>query len=474
MKEKKQANPFHGSKRAFRNGAYASVLTVVVLAAVILFNLVIRALPTKYTELDISTSALFTLSDTSKNLLRELDTDITAYYLATSGQEDTNITRLLDRYADESSHFRWEQRDPVLYPTFAEQYEGASTGCVVLTTADKYTVVSYSDMYEMDLDAYYYSGSQEYTFQAENALTSGIARTIRTTEYQLYELTGHGETALESDFTDTLDNAGVTVSQLNLTTAGSIPEDADVVLVNAPLADLTAGEVTQLTDYLNQGGKLLIATDFTVDTPNLDGLLSGCGMTRQAGVLVETDADHYPYGYPQTYLLPNIDANEITAGVTSGMMVYAPIAQGIVQSDDSDYTLTPLLTTGDSAYSLENYATAETAEKADTDPEGSFDVAVAAENPTTGGKLVWINCPNVLLSGTNQSVSGGNAQLLGSVVNWFNDAQTTAVIDGKSMSATSLSVPNVAIIGLGVLFIFVLPIVCLIVGVVVCLIRRRR
>ena len=181
MKEKKQANPFHGSKRAFRNGAYASVLTVVVLAAVILFNLVIRALPTKYTELDISTSALFTLSDTSKNLLRELDTDITAYYLATSGQEDTNITRLLDRYADESSHFRWEQRDPVLYPTFAEQYEGASTGCVVLTTADKYTVVSYSDMYEMDLDAYYYSGSQEYTFQAENALTSGIARTIRTT-----------------------------------------------------------------------------------------------------------------------------------------------------------------------------------------------------------------------------------------------------------------------------------------------------
>ena len=101
-------------------------------------------------------------------------------------------------------------------------------------------------------------------------------------------------------------------------------------------------------------------------------------------------------------------------------------------------------------------------------------MAVAAENPTTGGKLVWSNCPNVLLSGTNQSVSGGNAQLLGSVVNWFNDAQTTAVIDGKSMSATSLSVPNVAIIGLGVLFIFVLPIVCLIVGVVVCLIRRRR
>lgn len=474
MNLKETWRKLHGNHKTFRNGVYASVLAVVVLAAVILLNLVVRALPTKWTELDISTSSMFTLSDTTKNLLGELNTDITAYYLATSGQEDTNITRLLDRYSDESSHFSWEQRDPVLYPTFVEQYDGASTGCVVLTTADNYTVVNYSDMYDMDLEAYYYSGSQEYTFEAENTLTSAIARVIRTTSYQLYQLTGHGETELESDFTETLDNAGVTVASLNLKTAGSIPEDADALLINAPLADVTAEEADALTNYLEQGGKLLVATDFTVETPHLDALLSSCGMTRQAGLLVENDADHYPYGYPQTYLLPSIDANEITAGVTSGMMIYMPIAQGIVQQEDSDYALTPLLSTSDAAYSLENYATAETAEKSDTDPEGSFDVAVAAENTTTGARVVWVNCPNAFLSGTNQSVSGGNAQLLGSVVNWFTGEQTTAVIDGKSMSATSLSVPNLAIVVLGVLFIFVLPIVCLIAGVVVCLIRRRR
>lgn len=474
MNLKETWRKLHGNQKTFRNGVYASVLAVVVLAAVILLNLVVRALPTKWTELDISTSSMFTLSDTTKNLLGELNTDITAYYLATSGQEDTNITRLLDRYSDESSHFSWQQRDPVLYPTFVEQYDGASTGCVVLTTADNYTVVNYSDMYDMDLDAYYYSGSQQYTFEAENALTSAIARVIRTTSYQLYQLTGHGETELESDFTETLDNAGVTVTSLNLKTAGSIPEDAAALLINAPLADVTEEEADALAAYLEQGGKLLVATDFTVDTPHLDALLASCGMTRQAGLLVETDADHYPYGYPQTYLLPSIDANEITAGVTSGMMIYMPIAQGIVQQENSDYALTPLLSTSEAAYSLENYATAETAEKSDTDPEGSFDVAVAAENTTTGARVAWVNCPNAFLSGTNQSVSGGNAQLLGSVVNWFTGEQTTAVIDGKSMSATSLSVPNLAIVVLGVLFIFVLPIVCLIAGVVVCLIRRRR
>lgn len=474
MNLKKPWQELHGSKKALRNGVYAALLTAVVLAAVILLNLVLQALPTRYTAFDISTNSMFTLSETSKNMLHELDTDVTAYYLATSGQEDSNITRLLDRYADESSRFTWQQRDPVLYPAFVEQYEGASTGCVVMTTAGQYTVVSYSDMYAVDMDAYYYYGSEEYTFDAENALTTAIGRVTRTVSYDLYELTGHGETALGSDFVETLNNAGVTVQELNLTTAGSIPEEAASLLINAPIADVTAEEAALLSDYLAGGGKLLVATDFTVETPNLDAVLAECGMTRQSGLLVETDADHYPYGYPQTYLLPNIEASEILAGMSSGMMVYTPIAQGIVTAEDSAYSFTPLLTTGDSAYSMENYATAETAAKSDTDPEGRFNVAVAAENSATGARVVWINCPNTLLSGMNQSVSGGNAQFLGCVVNWFNDQQTSAVISGKSMSAVGLSVPNAALVGLSLLFVFVLPIACLVAGVAVCLIRRRR
>lgn len=239
--------------------------------------------PTKYTQYDISTTSLFTLSETTENLLHELNADVTAYYLAESGQEDDNITRLLDRYAGESSYFSWQQRDPVLYPTFAQQYDGASTGSVVLVSGDNSDVLSYNDMYELDLESYYSTGSANYSFQAENAITSGIAKVTRETSYQLYELTGHGEAALSSDFTDTLNNAGVTTAELNLTTAGSIPADAAEVLINAPGADLTDAETTILTDYVANGGKLFVATDFTTDTPNLDTLLAACGHGPPAG-----------------------------------------------------------------------------------------------------------------------------------------------------------------------------------------------
>lgn len=474
MKKLNVKLPQGGNKRTLHSGVYASVLAVVVLAVVILLNLVIRALPTKYTQYDISTTSLFTLSETTENLLRELNTDVTAYYLAESGQEDANITRLLDRYAGESSHFSWQQRDPVLYPTFAQQYDGASVGSVVLVSGENNTVLSYSDMYKMDLESYYTTGTANYSFQAENSITSGIAKVTRTAAYQLYELTGHGEAALASDFTETLNNAGVTVTELNLTTNGSIPADVSAVLINAPGADLTDAETTILRDYVANGGKLFVATDFTTDTPNLDTVLADCGMTRQPGLLIETDTDHYPYGYPQTYLLPTLASNEITAGVSQNMMVYTPIAQGIATDEDSEYSFTELLTTSANAYSMENYATAETAQKADTDPEGSFAVAVAAENVTTGARVVWVNCPNLLLTNINQAVSGGNAQLLGSIVNWMNGEQTTAVINAKSMSAAALSVPTSAALPLGVLFTLVLPIVCLVAGAVICVVRRRR
>ena len=266
----------------------------------------------------------------------------------------------------------------------------------------------------------------------------------------------------------------MTTEELNLTTAGSIPADADSLLLNAPLADLTEAEAALLSDYVTNGGKLLAVTDFTTDTPRLDAILESCGMTRQAGLLIENDANHYPYGYPQTYLLPTVQSNEITAGVGSNMMVYTPIAQGIVKHEDGDYTFTSLLSTSSTAYSMEGYATAETAQKADTDPEGSFDVALAAENTTTGTRAVWINCPNFLQGTINERVAGGNAQLLGSIVNWFDGEQTTAVISGKSLSAASLTVPNNMIIVLGLLFTIVLPIVCVVAGLVICVIRRRR
>lgn len=462
--------------RSLRSGAYASVLAAIVLVLVILVNLVVGAIPTKYTQFDISTGKMFTLSDTTRTMLRELSKDVTAYYLAETGSEDSNITRILDRYAGESSHFKWQQRDPAVYPTFAQQYgaESANPSSVILVCGDSYTLVDYYDMYQADYSNYYTTGSYTMSFSAESALSSGIAKVTRETTYTLYQMTGHGETALESDFTETLTNAGVTVQDLNLISSGSVPEDANVVLVNAPQTDFSTLDADALRGFLRKGGCVLVTTDLTVETPNLDAVLAEYGMSREPGLVVETDASYYAYRYPQTYLLPELKSNTITSGVTKGMYVFAPVAQGIVKAEEQDnLSFTTLLSTSSGSYSMTDYATAETVQKGENDPDGPFDLAVAAENSETGGKLVWINCPNVLLSQMNSAVSGGNAQLLGSIVNWMTGEENAVVIDSKSMSAETLTVPPQATMLLGLLFTIVLPIAAIIIGIVVAILRRR-
>lgn len=467
-----------GSARVLKNGAYAAVLTAIVLVAVILINLVIRALPTKYTEYDISTAGLFTLSDTTLNLLHSLDTDVTAYYLGENGNEDTNITRMLDRYAGETSHFKWEQRDPVLYPTFAQQYgaQDATTSSIILVCGDKSVVLDHNtDLYEYDMSDYYTTGTYDLRFAAESALTSGISRVTSDASYVLYQLTGHGESELSTDFTDTLDNSGVSVESLNLLSTGSIPEDASVLLINAPQVDYTSDTIDLLREYLDNGGALVVTTALTYDTPNLDALLAEYGMTRQSGLLVENDADHYAAYYGPAYLLPDMSVNDITSGVTDGMMTFAPVSQGIVTDDDTeDITYTTLLSTSSNAFAMQDYETATDLTQSDSDPTGSFKIAVAAEDSATGARIVWCGCPNMFLSATDQSVSGGNSQLFGSIVNWMAGAENSAVVDSKSLSAEYLTVPSIAVIGFGLLAVIILPVACIVFGVVVFILRRRR
>ena len=83
-------------RRMLHSGAYASALAAVVLAVVILLNLVIRAVPTKYTEFDISTGQMFTLSETTVSMMKSLDKDVTAYYIAQTGSEEKILLLIED------------------------------------------------------------------------------------------------------------------------------------------------------------------------------------------------------------------------------------------------------------------------------------------------------------------------------------------------------------------------------------------
>ena len=78
---------------------YSTAILAAAILLAVLVNLVVRAIPSKYTEFDLSEGKMYTLGDSSVQLAQSLQQDETIYYLCETGSEDAIIAKLLDHYA---------------------------------------------------------------------------------------------------------------------------------------------------------------------------------------------------------------------------------------------------------------------------------------------------------------------------------------------------------------------------------------
>lgn len=406
--------------RVFRSGLYSAAITAAVLVLAVLVNLLVRALPTKYTTFDLSEAGLYTLSDSSAQVAQGLTQDVTIYYLCETGNEDQIISKLLDKYASESSHITWEIKDPAIY-----------------------------------------------------RLTSGEQK-------HAYYTTNHGEQALTDTLTDALENQNLSPTALDLLSGGSVPEDCDLLIINVPAQDFASAgalvdEMSLLRSYLSAGGKVLLTTDTYYNTPNLDAVMAEFGLTRAEGLVVEGDSGHFMNGYPY-YLLPDYTSpTETTAleGVDTSRHVLLQMAQGITLTETEGVTAEALLTTSDAAYSKAAGYEMTTVEKEDGDTDGPFTLAAYARNTATEAEVIWINCGNMDNESAYQVVPG-NCTFLQGCASSLAGQVGSVLIDSKALEAAPISVSSAKAAVLGLVFILILPAALLAAGAVVVILRRRK
>ena len=467
--------------KVFRSGVYSAAVTALVLVLVILLNLIVRAVPSQYTEWDLSEAGLYTLSENSAEVVRNLTKDVKIYYLAETGNEDVIISKLLDHYAAQSSHLTWERKDPALYPTFATQYGATDTtnGSLIFVCGEDSMVLDAADLYEEDYSNYYLTGTSNVTFAGENQITSALYRLTSGEAHHAYYTTNHGEQALTDTLTAALENQNLTLAGLDLLSSG-IPEDCDLLIINNPAQDFASAgalvdEMSPLRSYLAGGGKLLVTTDSYNHTPNLDALLAEFGLSRTEGLVVEGDSSHYLNGYP-VYLLPDY-ASAIESGVTDHLDknrgVLLQMAQGITLTETENVLSEALLTTSEEAYSKKAGYEMTTLDKEDGDTDGPFTLAAYARNEETEAEVIWINCGNMDNEGVYQ-VLPGNVTFLQACATTLAFEESTTLIESKALEAAPLAVANSTSVALGLTFVILLPAAVLAVGAAVVLLRRRK
>lgn len=469
------------NKKYLKNGSYSVAISAVVIVIVVVINLIVNEIPAKYSQIDISDEQIYSIGDETTEMLKNLDKDVSIYQIAQSGYEDEVISNLLQKYEDESDHITVELKDPVVNPQFVSEYtsEQVSSNSIIVVCGDRSRVVDYNNMYEtsMDYNTYSYTTTG---FDGEGQITSAISYVTSEDLPVLYVLEGHGEMELDSTIQEDIEKGNIEIKTLNLISEESVPEDADCLMINSPASDISEDERDAIIDYLENGGKAMIFSDYTTEAlDNFDAVLENYGVQRAEGIVIEGDSQHYAMQMPY-YLLPDVNSTEaISSFASSGYYILAPYAQGIQRIEDVRDTLTieSILSTSDSAYSKIDL-NSETLEKEDGDIDGPFEIGVSItetvddENTT---QIVYFSTANIMDSQVNAMVSGGNEQLVMSALNWMcsNDDTTSISIPSKSLEVSYLTLSAYDSSFWTICTIGIIPGIFLVMGFVIWFKRRK-
>lgn len=462
------------SAKKIRRGVFNSSFVVIGLAIVVAVNVFANELPEKAKSVDLTSQNLYTLTDDSVNLVKDLKQDVTLYVLSSEKSADDTVARTLSNYEDASSHIKVEYIDPAVSPNFYASYTDTapSDGSIIVVSGNTSKVVSSSDLYQYDIDYSTYTQTKS-AYDGEGQLTSVISYVTSEDLPKVYTITGHGETALDDTFKSALEKMNISVEDLTLLQEEAIPEDAAAVIINGPTSDFSADDATKISTYLAGGGKLIVTTAYnkTEDTPNFDGILSAYDIQVTNGLVMDSDSSHY-YQYP-FYLLPDVASATQTSKVSN--YVFMPYAQALTNAGvhTDTITWTDLLTTSDNAYVKTDISNITTFEKESGNQSGKFTLAANVTDSESGADITVVASVLAFSNDADSIVSGQNLALFKGITSTFASSDSAVSIDAKPYTYTTLSVNQSVAIMSETLLVMVLPVALIVIGIVIWYRRRR-
>ena len=460
----KKNRPARGA--ALRRGGYLAGVTVAAVVVVLLINMIVGQLPSHLRELDMTDNSLYEVSDTSRDFLSTLDKDVEIVVLAEEGTVDGRIEKYLDGYVACSSRITLTQVDPVAHPTAAAQYEADSNSLVVLCEeTGKQKVISFGEIitYTMDYMTFSYQESQ---FDAEGQLTSAIAAVTGENSEKVYTTAGHNEASLPTQVTDAIAKANLDTGEVNLLRDGAIPEDCTLLLAYQPAGDLSEEELTLVEDYLAGGGQLMLVLPAEeADQPNWESLLNQYGLETVGGYVADTQQYYQQFRNPY-YIYPVLDSSGgIGTTLSADAQILLVNTRGMNQITPARDTIavTPFMTTSEGGVAVDG----------ESQTQGTYVLGASATEETEGGtaRLTVISAATLTDESILTRYSTSNLELFMSALTVDLESTSQFSIPAKSLAITYNTVVNAGL--WSALFLFVIPVLVLLGGLIYWVRRRK-
>lgn len=458
------------SSRASKAGGFSLAVMAIVLVIVIVANVLISALPEKYTAFDLTKQNNFSIGEQSKALLAGLDKDVTIYYVCQSGNEDINIKNLIKDYANCSKHIQVVNVDPVKSPAILTKYKVAEPedNSAIVVCGDVSKIVYNSDMVQYDYSNYYYTGSYDIGgYTTENAISNAIDLVVTNDVPVIRFISGHGESDLEEYFYAYLEDSNFKPEALDLLTAGEIPAETDCLAVITPGKDFSEKDIAMFEEYMKNGGKMFVvsANLNDKDFPNLCKLLKNYGIEPVAGTAVETDADHVS----DKFILATQCEHDIVADL-AGYNLLVSNAQGFRLAEGA--AAQGIISTTEGAFATDDPTV--TKKPADVEEETLFfGAAATVGDGENAGGLVYYSTDSFMDAECIQYSYYANVGLFINSFSWLCGKENALSIPATELTGQTLTVSDSAANLLRLAFLFILPGLFLLAGIVV-IIRRKK
>ena len=497
MKEKKEnidkkSNQFIEiiKKKWLINGTMTCLLVVIIIAIFIVINLLMQKL--ELAPLDFTQEKLYTLTEESKERVKNIDKDVNIYFIGYT--DDNSTVDLAKQYKKANERIKAEAVTIENRPDLANQYgiESGTEG-IIIECGEKSKVLTASDLVTYDTSTY------ETISIAEEKLTSSIISVTNSKIPKVYFLEGYSEFSLQQNMyylNMYLENEINEIDILNILSTGKVPDDCNTLVITTPNKDFDGIATNAIIDYIQSGGNILwlnSAVTSQKDMPNVNQVLATYGIKPfEVGIIRETDASKMVTNSPDL-IIPDIQNTTVTKDFYNSTGVIfinaTKINIDVDKLEELKVTKTDLLLASENSYFRTNFNIQSNSVSANEET-GTFIIGAELEktiqeaNEETGdsritSKLV-IYGENYFISDYPLSQSSQyptiqlayNKDLILNSIAYLVDREEdiTARKSTGAVTYTATAQQDIIIR----IIIFAVPMVIIIAGIVVWQIRRRK
>lgn len=261
------------NKRSLSFGANSAFITILVIAIVGVFNFLSSQYPQK---MDLTKNKIHTFSDQSEKVLKNLKNELKADFFGDLGSRE-RYRPIFNNYKKLSTKFKFELVDPNKEPTRAKQAGIKKADTLVLSYQGRSTKI------------------EEIT---EEKITNAIIKLTKEGKSTVCMIVGHGENSISNQAQDGIqgvkkgfEDQAYEVKEITLPQETAVPADCGVIAMVGVNKALFPNEVKMISNYLENGGRAVIALEATVtqsdQTKELRDLLKTWGVEVKSGLIID-------------------------------------------------------------------------------------------------------------------------------------------------------------------------------------------